>query len=292
MHIGAIGQSLLRLVFNIMKTLFILVTCTKDITRNVVLEKVVENLSNVLSPEMKENLLVFDNNSTFPGSVDLLTKNFTNVFQSKSNIGYWSAINWCLDNYAKIFMKEYEFAYIIESDLIHSENTSAALQDCELFLSTYPEIGMIRTEEFSIEERHLYDKDRRYPETKTYAWVRQFNRIEGIRVEFMQTNFNSIFVCNFLAKLPALSRIKSLKDVFQRLKLFKKFSEIEYQNEYYSLHQLNAVYNGGIFHSKLSNENIHSVINGSFNHNAEIDYRPTRDDTITETNFEDVLKLS
>ena len=274
------------------KTLFILVTCTKDITRYACLEQVVQNLLQVLPEDIKNNLLIFDNNSTFPGSVDLLTKNFINVFQSNKNIGYWSAINWCLDNHTRIFMKDYDFVYIIESDLIHSENTYSALQECETFLMLNPEIGMIRTEEFLVEKRHLYDKDQRHSETKKYAWVTQFNKIEGKKVEFTQANFSSIYVCNFLAKLPALSRFKAMKDVFKKLKLLKKFTEFEYQTEYYNLYQLNAIYNGGIFHSKLSNESAHSVVNGSWNYDLKIDYRPTRDDTIVETTFEDVLKLT
>jgi hypothetical protein len=272
-------------------TLFLLVTCTKDVTRFEILKQVVDNLVHVIDKKTLDDLLVFDNASSYEGSVKLLTDNFVNVYQSKANIGLWSAIHWCLKNYQSLMKRDYKYLYIIESDLIHSNDTLKKLEACESFLESNSEVGFIRTEEFLVSQRHLYDKGSPKKDSRKYAWVTQNNFIQNKRVEFFQSDCDGMYKCNFLAKLPALSRIQTMKEVFLDLSNLKKFNETDYQKLYYQRYKISAVLDGGIFHSKLGNENTDVVINGSRNYNLSIDYRPTRSDSITEISLDDVVKL-
>jgi hypothetical protein len=272
-------------------TLFLLVTCTKDITRFEILNQVVNNLCNVFDKKTLHNMLVFDNASSYTGSVKLLTDNFNNVYQSKLNVGLWSAIHWCLKNYQTLMSRDYKYLYIIESDLIHFDDSLKKLEMCESFLDSNDDVGFVRTEEFFVAERHLYDKGSPKKNSRKYAWVTQNNFIQNKRVEFHKTNYEGIYKCNFLAKLPALSRIQAIKEVFLDLSSLKKFSETDYQKLYYDRYKISALLDGGVFHSKLGNENVNVVVNGSRNYNLEIDYRPTRSDTISEISLNDVTKL-
>ncbi len=276
---------------NMKDTLFLLVTCTKDVTRFEILKQVVDNLVHVIDKKTLDDLLVFDNASSYEGSVKLLTDNFVNVYQSKTNIGLWSAIHWCLKNYQSLMKRDYKYLYIIESDLIHSNDTLKKLETCESFLESNSEVGFIRTEEFLVSQRHLYDKGSPKKDSRKYAWVTQNNFIQNKRVEFFQSDCDGMYKCNFLAKLPALSRIQTMKEVFLDLSNLKKFNETDYQKLYYQRYKISAVLDGGIFHSKLGNENTDVVINGSRNYNLSIDYRPTRSDSITEISLDDVVKL-
>jgi len=273
-------------------TLFFLVTCTKESTRFEVLKQVINNLSSVMDDNFFKNLLVFDNGSTHPGSLEILKEKFENVYHSKKNIGYWSAIFWCLSNYQKLMKKEYKYIYIIESDLIHFHDATFKLNKCEEFLDLNNDVGSIRTEEFSVLNKHLYDKRKPSNTSRKYAWVVQENFIEKKRVEFILSNDElKIYKCNFLAKLPGFSRIEAIKDVFLELSKLKNFDEIDYQKFYYEKYKISAVLEGGIFHSKLTNELPKSIINGSSNFDKKIDYKPTRFDSITQTVFEDVIKI-
>lgn len=272
-------------------TLFLLVTCTKDVTRFEILKQVVTNLCNVIDKSTLNDMLVFDNASSYEGSVKLLTDNFDNVYQSKFNVGLWSAIHWCLKNYQTLMGRDYKYLYIVESDLIHSNDTLKKLETCESFLDSNDDVGFIRTEEFFVAERHLYDKKSPKKDSRKYAWATQSNFIQNKRVEFLKTDCEVIYKCNFLAKLPALSRIQPMKEVFLELSSLKKFSEIDYQKLYYNRYKVSALLDGGVFHSKLGNENVDVVINGSKNYNLGIDYRPTRSDAITEISLGDVAKL-
>jgi len=271
-------------------TLILLVTCTKEITRFKVLEQVVDNLIKLVDTDTQENFLVFDNASTYPGSIELLTSSFKNVFQSKTNAGYWSAIFWCINNYEKMMNKDYKYLYIIESDIIHFDKAFEKLRLCEKFLDDYEDIGSIRTEEFLVSERSLYDKRKQTKNSKKYACVVQHNFIENKNVEFeLVDKINEIYSCNFLSKLPSLTRMKTIKEVFLELSKLREFSELDYQKLYYEKYKKSAIIDRGIWHSKLGNENSHIVINGSRNHNLSIDYRPTRNDKILKDL--DVIKL-
>lgn len=273
-------------------TLILLVTCTKESTRFEVLKQVVNNLSSLLDDDLKKDLLVFDNDSTYPGSIDLLKDNFKNVLKSKTNIGFWSAIFWCLKNYQKIMNKDYKYLYIIESDIIHFDDAFSKLKHCEEFLNKHNDVGFVRTEEFSVSKRNLYDKRNINKDSKRYAWVVQDNFIENKKVEFnLADKDHEIYTCNFLPKLPSLTRMQTMKEVFFELFNLKKFNETDYQKIYYKKYQKSAIIDGGIWHSKLGNENPHLVINGSRNYNLSIDYKPTRTDELFDISFESVVKL-
>jgi hypothetical protein len=273
-------------------TLKILVTCTKESTRYEILKHVVSNLQSVADEQFFKDMIVFDNASSYPGSISLI-ENFFNVFQSNKNFGFWSAIFWCLNNYESILGRDYKYVYIIESDLIHTNDALKRLQDCETFLDLNNDVGHIRTEEFLVSEKHLYDKQRPRKDSRKYAWVTQENGVENKRVDFhIADPAARIYKCNFLAKLPALSRLSTVKSVFSELSKMKSFVEADYQRLYYQHYRTSAVLDGGVFHSKLSNEDIHSVVNGSANYNLEIDYLPTRFDSITKISKEDVKNLN
>jgi len=273
-------------------TLKILVTCTKESTRYEILKQVVSNLQSVTDDQFLKDMIVFDNASSYPGSMSLI-ENFLNVFQSNRNFGFWSAIFWCLNNYESILGRDYKYVYIIESDLIHTNDALRRLQDCESFLDLNDDVGFIRTEEFLVSEKHLYDKQRPRKDSRKYAWVTQENGVENKRVDFhIADPIARIYKCNFLAKLPTLSRLSAVKKVFNELSKMKSFTEVDYQKLYYQQYKTSAVLDGGVFHSRLSNEDMQAVINGSINYNLEIDYLPTRFDSITKISKEDVKKIN
>lgn len=235
------------------RTLYLLVTCCVEQTRFEVLKQVVQNLKDEQATKgfnIEKDLLVFDNGSTHPGTIELLTKNFAHVRRSETNEGFWSAINWAIQT-AKV---GFDYIYVIESDHIHF--ALEKLKDIEEFLDTHPHIGGVRAQEFVVAERHLYDKSSPQPGSRPYAWVRQVNLFTGKKIEIVPTDVPGFYDTDFLSQLHSVNRLEPLRQVFNQLEKQscegKRFSELDYQLLYNKLYPRFGIIDGGLFHAKLT----------------------------------------
>ena len=114
------------------RTLFLLVTCSRDPTRRDMAVTVTRNVADCLSTlGLNDRLVTFDNASLYQDHLNMLPKG-ARICRSAENLGYWSAIKWALDNLSGLADFSCDFLYIIESDLVHSN--FSALGKCELFL--------------------------------------------------------------------------------------------------------------------------------------------------------------
>lgn len=272
----------------ISETLFLLVTCSMDRARAKLATTVAENLiEHNNKSSFFDNLLIFDNNSNykehlqgFPGNVRVALSNL--------NIGYWSAINWTLDNYQSIFNRDYKYIYIIESDLLHYDFDR--IWACENFLNLHPIIGSVRTQEFSVRLKFLYDKKYTWlPFSRENSVVSQLNAVTKEKIWFKLTDpKNKIWITNFHTKLPALNRISAMKEVFRGLCISSEsVSEMQFIKRYHDIYKLTAVLDGGIY--KIMNSINSHGLSGSYSKPEELEkfgYRATRFDAIIRQGFD------
>lgn len=228
-----------------------LVTCCMEKTRFDVLEKVVENLVEQKDKSFFDNLIVWDNNSQYPGTLELLKKNFPRILQSKDNVGLWSGVHWMLHNYKEIIPKDLEFAYTIESDCLHYDLEQ--LPYCEQVLLDHKDLGSVRCQEFSVKDRALYDKNSQSKESKRYAWVTQINSVTGEPVSFEKISGynNRMYKSNFLAQIPNLNRIDATKEILDELLIKGEFCEQDFRDKYHERYSHLCLLDGGMWESKL-----------------------------------------
>lgn len=271
--------------------LYLLVTCSLEKTRFNVLEQVVQNLKSFEDQDFLHHMIVFDNASTIVESDTMLTSNFLNVVKSKHNVGFWSAIRWVLRNYQTILGRQYKYLYVIESDLIHTDDAFKRLEDVEHFLDENGKVGFVRVEEFFVNQRHLYDKQRPCVDSRQYAWCVQNNFLTRERVWFdIADEKAKIYKTNFLAKIPTVSRLEVMYEIFEKLAKLESFNEMTFQKLYHEYHKQSAILDGGIFHSKLGNTP-ESVLMGSYVQNGNsIGYRETRSDFIVDVK-DDLIQI-
>lgn len=264
------------------RTLYLLVTCCVEETRFNILKQVISNIKEeqiTKNFNIEDQLVVFDNGSTHPGTVELLKQNFKTVFQSSTNEGFWSAINWIL----KIIDQKFDYIYVIESDHIHF--ALERVSDIEQFLDDHPDVGGVRAQEFVIAERHLYNKSKPVAGSRTYAWVNQIHHQTKKPIFITESDSPGFFITNFLSQLHSVNRVKQMKKVFQVLESMStngKFSEFDYQVLYNADYPIFGVIDGGLFHAKLSWDN--GTVAGSYCGPAakdNIGYQETRISTIT-----------
>jgi hypothetical protein len=220
-------------------------------TRFDVLEKVVENLVDQKDKSFFDNLIVWDNSSQYPGTLELLKDNFPLILQSSANVGLWSALHWMLHNYKDFVPKDLKYAYTIESDCLHYDLEQ--MPYCEQVLDDYEDIGSIRCQEFSIENKHLYDKNRQSKDSKRYAWVTQTNSVTGkaVRFEKLEGYNDRMYRSNFLAQIPNLNRIEPMRDILDELEKKGPFNEQDFRARYHDIYKDLCVLDGGMWESKL-----------------------------------------
>jgi hypothetical protein len=267
-------------------TLYLLVTCSMDKTRSQLACEVTKNLiSENDRHSFFADLLVFDNASIFSEHLRLFPPD-VRVVKSDKNIGYWSAINWVLVHYSELFRRKYSYIYIIESDLMHKNMTR--LDDCERFLEDNPTIGGIRTQEFSVRWRVLYDKKFHWiPFARRRSLVSQKNAITGERIWFREGNrAQRIWLTNFHAKLPALNRMCAMSRVFAELARQEKITEIDFMHHYYAIYPNMALLDGGIYYMLSSSDTPH--MSGSYSTSQQLalaGYQSTRIANIVNGGF-------
>ena len=271
-------------------TLYLLVTCSLEPSRARIARRVLENLQEQdRAWPFFENLLVFDNGSTqdFGLSEMSAIQKRAKCVRSDRNVGYWTAIDWVLANASKLMGRDYRYLYIIESDLIH--NDMHRLGEAEVFLNEHPEIGSIRTQEFSVKDKHLYDKNKPVRGSQKHAWVALYNAITREDIWFKEADSQKrIFSTNFHTKLPALNRIESLKGVFSELRAMSDFTEYHLMEGYYRRHPVIGLLDGGLF--RMDPESLkEETVTGSYTSGAQLNqvgYHSTRTAQILKEPFE------
>lgn len=261
------------------RTLHVLVTCSLDETRALILEDVITNLRS--SPSFADNLIVVDNASSVPGTLERLTDAFSHVYAANHNVGLWTAVDWALREGPKELGREYDYVYVIESDMIHY--APERLADAEALLHDYPDIGAVRCQEYSIELRQLYDKDHPQRDSRRWAWQSSTNRFTGERIEFTQIDGRfGMYRTNFLTQLPALNRFKTVEHAMTSLRSRESFAEPDFQRACFDAYPINAIIDGGVYHARLSAQGT-GTLTGSWTSPSEmqaVGYRTTRVDKI------------
>lgn len=267
-----------------MSIAFLLVTCCREQSRAEILAEVIKNLHEQ-APELYETLTVFDNASTIPGTIDVLRDSFTHVYQSDKNVGFWSAIDWWLDH---LNDDPPQYVYIIESDLIHSRWNK--LWECAAFLDRHPGCGGVRTHEYVVAERPLYDKDHPRRDSKRHAWRSHKNIITGQRVDIDHAE-DDLYVTTFPAHVPALNRYSMMDRTFKKLRQMPGFTEHDFQRACHEQYQQMGLIDGGLF-KELAYNGAGAV--GSFmspDALKKMGYQTTRSATITPQDQYKVSRL-
>jgi hypothetical protein len=270
-----------RMTIGPQNTLVLLVTCSRDETRRDMAVEVMQNLASELPRAgLSDDFIVFDNNSTFKDHLQYAPAG-TNVIECPENVGYWSAIKWVLDNRAFLLPKTYDYIYLVESDLVHHD--MHRLRDAENCLQHYPDVGCVRTQEFSVRHRWRFDKRLKFlPFHVTRSEIRLINGTTGEKAWFKSSSIPGIYLSNMHAKLPALNRLSAMDIVFKNLGAMGNFTEMDFFAAMLKLYPHCGVIDGGLFHSIFTRER-QGQVSGSYTDTAllkKIGYQLTRSATI------------
>lgn len=234
-------------------TLYLIVTCCREPTRFAILQNVVQNFKDQFPDSFQNDLIVFDNASN-DETCQLLTDTFRNVWRSEQNVGLWNAIYWTLQNYERVLGRTYKFIHIMESD--HCYFHADGLVDCENVLEQ-TDYGAIKCHEYSVKNKHLYDKDQQQVGSHTDCWIRHRNVVTDKPVELIRLMTNSnVYVTNFLVNLHNVLRIDSMKTVFNALRTAKNFDEQQFQREFHKLHPQILLLDGGVFNMTFGDKHV------------------------------------
>jgi hypothetical protein len=261
----------------------LLVTCCLEESRQSLLEQVVDSLKQYQS-HLNDNFTVFDNASTISNTIQTIKTLTNNIYVADKNVGYWSAVYWWL----KRLPEDTKYTYIIESDMVHYALDK--LHESIAFLDNNDDIGSVRQHNYSVANRHLYNKDKPRADSKRSFWQSHTNAVTKQKVEFQHIDGN-LWKSTFLTHLPALNRYEQMIIAFDKLAAMNKFSEFDFQKFYAEYFAYTGVYDGGIFHCDLNPRGT-NFITGSWTEQKSLDkigYKQTRYDKIIQ-NF-NVTKL-
>ena len=268
---------------------FLLVTCSMEQSRFEILKKVVDNLKKE-APEILEKICVFDNASKIIETQKLLKDNFSNVYISNKNVGYWSAINWWLKN-----IQTKKYTYIIESDMMHYNFSK--LYNCEKYLDMFDDIGSVRLHEYDVNLKHLYNKDKPVRDSRKNIWQSHTNKKTNKPIEFIDSIsiYDSVlWKTTFLTQLVSLNRSSTIKNCFESLSKLDKFSELDFQKLYWDHYNYTGILDKGIFNVDDACWGT-SNITGSWTSKdvlEKIGYQETRNSKIVNLNEFLVTKIS
>ena len=267
----------------------LMVTCCLEPSRLDVLKQVVANMQQQASPEALSQIVVIDNASTEPETLETL-KCFGSVYRTSHNVGYWSAVSWWLDAWAQQTHQP-DYTYIIESDMVHYN--LAVLTDCATFLDKHPELGAMRLHEYQVENWRLYNKESPRPESRRNLWQSHTNQVtnQPVRHELIEEPF---WKTNFLTQLPALNRFPTMCHAFDVLKKLDRFTEHNFQKLYHDQYPEISIINGGIFNCDL-NPYGSKVVTGSWTSDSDLKrlgYQNTRRANIVPKDQYTVTRVS
>lgn len=233
-----------------------LITCSRSPVRQQIEKKTIENFfekgREIVSVA---DLVVFDNASTFK---DHWTPNSSGVpfsfYTSRKNLGLWSAINYLIEDFETNYENQFEYLYLVESDLIHK--SFKTLDYLATILEKNSVLGMFRTQQFSRYQRWKYDKSFSFLPSimhNSESAVSWRNAVSGEKATFSSIDGSRSFLAtNLHAKLPGLHRMRTLRQVFSKLKRKGEFSENDFFRFYMEEYQTNGIMQGGIWRSSTS----------------------------------------
>ena len=235
--------------------------------------------------------MVFDNASKIDSTISELKK-YPLVLKSSKNVGYWSAVSWCLENYRNFFDAKFDYVYIIESDMLHYK--FGKLQEAVAFLDENKDVGSVRTQKFSKVFKAFYSKES-ILSSFTHDAIRLTSYPSGEKAWFKKAaSFKHIYLSNLHGKIVGLNRLDIMEEIFESLRDRSTVSEADYFAEYFQRYRHTGVLNGGIFTERLASRLQRNKVNiGSYTPIQENDanaYQPTRFDKIITSGF-DVIKL-
>jgi hypothetical protein len=265
------------------KVLFVLVTCSRDKSRDSALKNTINSLAkeNRVS-RICNSLIVFDNDSLFKNSLKELP-NDVKIINSRSNIGYWGALDWVFKNFANISERSYEYVHPIESDLILYDTRK--LTSAVRFLDRFENYHTVRTQEFSVKLPWRYFKESPAFIRKNRSCVSGYDFITKKKVRFSKIEeIPDMFTTQWHAKVPALHRFAVLKSAFGHLADLRSFKEGDFMRYMHSAApQGIGVLDGGIYYDQLGTPDSEGV-SGSYSSQQDLDrhqYMGTRIATIT-----------
>lgn len=232
--------------------LFVVVTCTRDHSREHALKKLVKSIQTQHAQVgFNGNLLIFDNASHTLEPLKPL-EGIARFVLSESNVGYWSALNWSMENASHILGRTFPYIHPIESDLVlFKMERLARARD---FLEKHPDIESVRTQEFSVRNRHRYFKNGRTLFSVRRSQVADYNGVTEEKVDFEAVDeCTDIFLANWHSKVPALHRFEALQSVFSDLAAQEKLSELDFMRLMHKRCPRVGVLDGGIFFCLLNN---------------------------------------
>lgn len=266
-----------------------MVTCSRDEQRAVLERKSINSLVSSLSYLGKEvSIVFFDNDSHFDnGLKNLLGLDLRlHVFKASMNLGYWSALSWIIDNIQRSLNDSFSHIHFFESDLLIEPYFPVS--QLASFMDYYPQVSMIRTQEFRVKQTWRYDK--RFailpsPILKRRSAVSMRNLVSGEKARFIQVeDFDRLYLSNLHAKVPGFHNFKKVTKVFYDLKSMRTFTETDFFKSYYSLGDTIGVLDRGFWYPmndwKTNKETAASW--GDKNYLQSIGYQPTRNSRIEE----------
>ena len=139
--------------------LFPVVLCTQDKWRRKNSIRLISCLNKIFK-EFGLSIIIFDNDSIFKDP--LLDPSFPHFQVSSTvNVGYWTALRWVLDNYQKLYQRNFDYIHPIESDvkLFNFYKLYSALD----FLEKNYDHTTVRTQQFSVKYKKFYFKQSKFP---------------------------------------------------------------------------------------------------------------------------------
>lgn len=213
-------------------TLYILITCSLDESRHDCLEKCISSINRFFPKEnISNDFFVFDNASTVKKTNSLIKNTFSHVYRSEKNIGLWSAVNWVLENYEEKMKRRYSNVFLVESDLVFYNFESFVKIENIFEQEKFKNIGSCRTKEFSVKDKHLFDKYLKTKDSVFRSLCTQRNLITNKPIYYNETNVEGIYVTNFNSVICSMSRIQFIKEIFKKLESKDDFTELEYFKE-------------------------------------------------------------
>jgi hypothetical protein len=264
-----------------------LVVCSLEESRNELDKRTIINLSEVIPKELPDSdFLVFDNGSTDTSNLDLLSN--TRVIRCEKNYGYWSALNWILNSHLKNNENQYDYIYIVESDIIHESLNK--VHEIASLMDINSAINHARTQIFSRINRFYFDKRYSFlpPKFHDHAnHVSYFNEVTKKKAIFrVIPGSKNIFYSNLHPKLPGLHRIDSMQKIFEKLSRYEFFTENDFYKEALKLSNEILILSPGIWHTSASPLN-KKIFTGSYSNISklnQIGYSSTRSSSIREIN--------
>jgi len=241
----------------------LVILCSLSRDRHELAERVLSSID-FHSSELDFDLVIVDNGSSHEHSIQRISKR--NIFiKLKENIGYWEALYWCLHSKnSPLSEKNSDYLYIIESDHVHFD--LRALNYVMESLDKIPTIVSARVGEFNVRKRFLFSKEMTYLPFRRYrSLISLRNAITKEIVKFRVINQErGIYIANWHARLPNVSRTSVLKEVFVALASLENFTEYDFFELMHKQSSDILVLDKGIYFPGSWSKNSNRVLAGSW----------------------------